>query len=170
MSPPHDAVTMATRIDIIKQLQGSVMKMVIKLLIASLLLATTQAIAGGFEVEKPWIAEGSPGVKKLTGYMRLENEKDAALNLVGATSSDFESIEIHHTVFRDALATMVQLQSLKIPAFSTVKFEPNGLHLMLTNPGRELEAGDKVKISLTFSNYRRLKIVFPVRKSGADAR
>ncbi|MFV1996684.1 MAG: copper chaperone PCu(A)C [Acidiferrobacterales bacterium] len=146
------------------------MKFVTGLLSVFLLVSGMLVHAGGFEVEGPWIREAPPGMKMLSGYMRLENEKDAALNLAGATSSDFGSIDIHHTVFKDGLASMVLLQSLKIPAFSTVKFEPNGLHLMLANPKRELKAGDKVRITLKFSNSRRLKVVFPVRKSGAAPR
>lgn len=139
-------------------------------MLGSLLLVSTQVYAGGFEVEKPWIREAPPGMNMLAGYMRLENEKKAALNLVGATSPDFESIEMHHTVFKDGIASMIHQQSVRIPAYSTVKFEPNGLHLMLINPRRELKVGDKVKITLRFSNYRKVKVIFPVRKGEADMR
>lgn len=137
-----------------------------KLLLAFLLLFSTQVLAGGFKVEKPWIREAPPGMKILAGYMMLENEKNGALNMVGASSADFESIEIHHTIIKDDMAGMIQQQSVRIPRFSTVKFEPNGLHLMLINPRRELRQGDKVRITLKFSNYRKVKVIFPVRKRG----
>lgn len=144
------------------------MKLANSLLLGSLLVASALTHAGGLEVESPWIREAPPGMKILAGYMKLENEKKAALNLVGATSKDFESIEIHHTVFKDGIASMIHQQSVRIPAYSTVKFEPNGLHLMLINPRRELKVGDKVKITLRFSNYRKVKVVFQVRKGESE--
>jgi len=135
------------------------------LALALLLISTSHVSAGGFEVEKAWIREAPPGMKMMAGYMQLENEKSAALNLVGVTSPDFDSIEIHHTVIKDGMASMVHLKSVIIPAYSTVKFEPNGLHLMLIDPKRSLRVGDKVKIKLKFSNYRTLKIKVPVKKT-----
>lgn len=140
------------------------MKIVNKLFLAALLFFVGQVLANGFKVEKPWIREAPPGMKILAGYMMLENEKNGALNMVGASSVDFESIEIHHTVIKDDMAGMIRQQSVRIPRFSTVKFEPSGLHLMLINPKRELRGGDKVKITLRFSNFRKVKVIFQVRK------
>ncbi|MEE8387428.1 MAG: copper chaperone PCu(A)C [Acidiferrobacterales bacterium] len=142
------------------------MKLANHLLLVFLLLFAAQVLAGGFKVDKPWIREAPPGMKILAGYMTLENEKNEALNMVGASSADFESIEIHHTIIKDDMASMIRQQSVRIPRFSTVKFEPNGLHLMLIKPRRELRGGDKVKITLKFSNYRKVKVVFQVRKGG----
>ncbi len=140
------------------------MKLANHLLLVFLLLFAAQVLAGGFKVDKPWIRESPPGMKILAGYMTLENEKNEALNMVGASSVDFESIEIHHTVIKDDMAGMNRQQSVRIPRFSTVKFEPSGLHLMLINPKRELRGGYKVKITLRFSNFRKVKVIFPVRK------
>jgi len=143
------------------------MKIMNNLLPIFLLLFMTPVIAGSFKVEKPWIREAPPGMKMLAGYMTFENNKNGAVNFVGARSPDFKSIEIHHTVTKDDVATMIQRQAVKILPFSTLKFEPKGLHLMLIGPKRELKEGDKVKIVLKFSNYRKLKVVFPVRKEGS---
>lgn len=135
-----------------------------KFLLVFLLLGATQAVAGSFEVKEPWIREAPPGMKMLAGYMIIENNKSGAVNFTSASSSDFKSIEIHQTVTKDDVATMIQRQSVKIPAYGTVKFEPKHLHLMLIGPKRQLKQGDKVKIILKFSNYRKLKVIFPVRK------
>lgn len=140
------------------------MKIVKHFMLVLLLLVTSQVTASGFEVARPWIREAPPGMKMLAGYMTLQNDNNGAVNFVGATSRDFGSIEIHQSVIKADIATMIRQQSVKIPPFSTVKFEPKGLHLMLINPKRELKQGDKVRIVLKFSNYRKLKIIFPVRK------
>lgn len=135
-----------------------------KLLLTFLLLFATQVIAGGFKVEDAWIRQAPPGMKMLAGYMTFENEKGNTINFVGAISPDFKSIEVHQTVIKDDVATMIRRPSVKILPYSTVKFKPKDLHLMLIGPKRELEEGDKVKIVLKFSNYRKLKVIFSVRK------
>ncbi len=133
------------------------------LLVVSMFLMTP-ALAGGFKVDNAWIREAPPGSKNLVAYMTLENEKENTLVLTGAVSSEFESIEMHHTIIKDDIASMVRQYSIRIAPYSIEKFEPTGLHMMLINPRRELKEGDKVKIALLFSNYRKIKVVFLVRK------
>ena len=140
------------------------MKKVNLFLLAVMTLLMTPVFAGGFTVKNSWIREAPPGMKVLVAYMTLENGKDDALMLVGAVSSEFESIEMHHSIIKDDISGMVQQYSIRIAPYSTVKFEPRGLHLMLINPKRELKVGDKVKIALQFSNYRKIKVVYFVQK------
>lgn len=140
------------------------MKKANSIVVAMMFVLAGPVFAGGLKVENAWIREAPPGMKILAGYMTLNNEKSNALSLSGAVSRNFESIEVHYSIIKDDKAGMVQQHVVRIPAYSTVKFEPNGLHLMLFNPKRELKVGDKVKIALTFGNYRKIKVVFMVRK------
>lgn len=138
-----------------------------RLVVVLLFVFAAPVFAGGLMVENAWIREAPPGATTLAGYLTLKNEKQHSVSMVGAMSRDFESIEVHYSVIKDDKATMVQQHRVRIPSYSTVKFEPNGLHLMLINPRRELVVGDKVKIALTFGNFRKLKVVFLVRKGAA---
>lgn len=133
-------------------------------LLVVLMFLMAPVLAGDFKVDNAWIREAPPGSKNLVAYMTLENEKENTLVLTGAVSSEFESIEMHHTIIKDDIASMVRQYSIRIAPYSIEKFEPTGLHMMLINPRRELKEGDKVKIALLFSNYRKIKVVFLVRK------
>jgi copper(I)-binding protein len=126
------------------------------------------ASASDIEVEGAWVREAPPGMPMLAGYMVVENRTGKDLVMTGASSSAFGAIEMHHTVIKDGMASMVRQRSIKIPARSKFRFEPKGYHLMLMQPKNELRQGDRVKITLKFSNDRSVVESFPVRKSGGE--
>ena len=137
---------------------------------ASILFLVVASTAGAsdVEIEDAWVREAPPGMSMLAGYMVVENRTGKDLVMTGATSSAFGSIEMHQTIIKDGMATMVQQQSVRIPARSKFRFEPKGYHLMLMQPKKDLRQGDRVKITLQFSNRKSVVESFPVRRGGGD--
>ena len=124
------------------------------------------ASASDVEIEGAWVREAPPEMPMLAGYMVVQNRTGKDLVMTGATSSAFGLIEMHQTIIKDGMASMVQQESIKIPAHGKFRFEPKGYHLMLMQPIKELHQGDWVKITLQFSNHKSVAESFPVRRGG----
>lgn len=130
------------------------------------------ASAGGeIMVENAWIRQAPPGASALAGYMSLHNQGKAPRYLVGAGSSAFGNVMLHRTVMEDGLAKMVHQMAVEIPAGESVRFEPNGYHIMLLKPVHALVAGDQVDITLEFRDGETMSVAFEVRggKDGMGA-
>lgn len=141
------------------------MKTFIKLLTLGTVLITGTVFAGGVDVNGQWVREAPPGMQMLAGYMIVENNTNQELVLTGASSPAFGMIELHHTVIENGMARMMQQKSITIQANSKFVFKPKSYHLMLKQPKRLLKEGDKVRITLEFSNSRNVSAIFPVRKA-----
>lgn len=114
-------------------------------------------------VEDPWVREAPPGARALAGYMRIHNHSDAQLALLFANSADFERVELHVSRHEDERMRMEQVDHVALLSGEAVEFSPGGMHLMLISPRRELKAGDRVRIELTFSDGTATDVVFAVR-------
>jgi copper(I)-binding protein len=135
-----------------------------------LIIAIFGNYAGGAEsalsVHTGWIREAPPTASVLAGYMVIENDGAEPRKLVSAKSSAFESIELHRSVVRNGIASMVPQASVTIPpAGGQVAFRPGSYHLMMMNPTRFLRAGDKVTVILSFKNGEHLETMLPVRRA-----
>ena len=60
--------------------------------------------------------------------------------IVGASSPQFEMVEIHRTEIVDGMARMIPQDRLPVPAGGSVTLEPGGLHLMLIQAKQPLQA------------------------------
>jgi hypothetical protein len=67
----------------------------------------------------------------------------------------FENIEVHEMARIDGLMEMREVTGLVIPANGQIHFEPGGKHLMLMGPQKQLTAGQKVDMTLTFKSGRK---------------
>ena len=127
-------------------------------------LANT-AIAGSVMVKDAWIREAPPNAKVLAAYMTIENHTNSEKVLTSASSPAFGKIEIHKTVHKGDMATMEEQKELPIATHGTVKMQPGGLHLMLFTPNKKLKAGDKVSITLKFTDESTNAVDAEVKKA-----
>lgn len=111
-----------------------------------------------------WVRAAPPGVTVLAGYFTLENRTDAPLKLTGASSPDFGSVEMHETVERDGTASMQPVDAVTLPAHGKIEFLPDGYHLMLMQPKRDMGIGSMVTLRLTFSDGSELDIIANLRR------
>jgi copper(I)-binding protein len=63
-----------------------------------------------------------------------------------------------------SMMKMQQVEKIEIPADSTVKLEPGGLHVMLFDLAKDLVAGDTVDVTLTFSGAGEQTITAEVKE------
>lgn len=77
-----------------------------------------------------------PGASMAAGYFELDNPGATALVLESLESTAFDSVEMHETVDDNGVSRMRPLANATIAPGATLRFEPGGMHLMLT--GMEL--------------------------------
>ena len=112
-----------------------------------------------------WVAAAPPGAEELSVYVVLANPGKAALTLVGVSSPVAGSAMLM-TTGKDAAGreTMQMAMALKIPAGGQLKVLPGQAHLMLRNLKRQPQPGDKVPVTLRFSDGSARTVTLPVRR------
>lgn len=80
------------------------------------------------ELWSPATPSGAPGVT----YGTLRTSLDEPVWVVGVSSPDIETVELHETVQQAGIARMVRRRRLLVERDVPAVMEPGGLHLMLT--------------------------------------
>lgn len=127
---------------------------------------STAASAADLSVTGAWIRL-LPGELPAGGYFVLRNESGRATELIGARAPDFARIELHRSVERDGLQTMVRIDRIPVPAHGTIEFRPGGYHLMLMGRRHPLAVGDTVHVRLTLADGNEIPVDFTVRGPAA---
>ncbi len=146
--------------------------------VAALLTAWTAALAAstgaalasggaagptGPTVEAAWARASIGGSKVSAVYLTLTNRGAAPLRLVGAETDRAGRTMLHRTIIEGGVAKMRHVPELHVPPGGSVRFEPGGLHVMLTGLPSPLETGDTLALTLLFEGGARLTTPVPVR-------
>lgn len=133
--------------------------------VASLMLAGAAAAATpappGVRVEHAWIRWLPAGLPQ-AGYAEIVNDSAAGLTLTGVTSPAYGMVMLHRSRLAHGDSTMEMVDTLDIPAHTSVNLAPGGYHLMLMHATRTLQPGDTVKITFAFAGGATLQVEFPV--------
>lgn len=132
---------------------------------------------GALQVNDPWIrpanmspAAGSGGMSGMSSsettsaaYMIIRNTGSAADKLIKAQTDAAKTVEIHTTVKEGEVMKMQPVAGVDVPANGQAELKPGGFHVMLIGITRDLKAGDKVKLTLTFEKAGAVQLEVPVR-------
>jgi periplasmic copper chaperone A len=98
-----------------------------------------------------WSRATPPGAKEAVGYLVLTNNGDQERSLLKITSTISDEIRIHRSsINSEGVAQMWPVGFLKLGAGETLRFDPNGFHVMFASLRKPLKAGDKVPLVLQF--------------------
>jgi copper(I)-binding protein len=124
------------------------------------------AFAGGIQVSDAWI-RWLPSDLPAGGYAKVTNDTDKEVKLIGASSPKYGMVMLHRTVTKDGMSQMLHVDSIPIPPHKRMAFTPGGYHIMLMQPKPGIAPGQKVPITLEFSNGHSVTADFEVRKPTA---
>jgi len=96
-------------------------------------------------------------------YVTLQNTGAASDALVGASSEAADVVELHETIREGEVMRMRPVAKLELPAGGVQEMKPGGYHIMLINLKRALRPGDRVPLTLTFTNAAPVSLDVPVR-------
>lgn len=94
-------------------------------------------------------------------YFTVQNSGPAD-KLVAASSDVSANMMLHQEVTQGNTSSMVMIDSIAIPANSTVDLIANHYHVMMTGLKSPLKEGDRVTATLTFQNAGKVTLTVPV--------
>jgi len=104
------------------------------------------------------VIPASPADAEASAFLVVENHGSAEVTLLGATSPDADSIQMHRVIG----GQMQPALHVSIAAGSDVRFVPGGYHLMLAGLKRPLAIGDTIRLELRFEPGGAVTVRAPV--------
>ena len=94
-----------------------------------------------------WQPGGPAVVAVSAGYLVLENRSSQTQIVIGASSTQYESVTLHRTSIEDSVSRMEPVSFLEVAAGERMVFEPEGLHLMLRAPKAALSVDQEFRLT-----------------------
>jgi len=116
------------------------------------LLTSSLLFASNIEVEDPYVRATPPGLANSAAFMTVKNGSDANIAIVKATSDVSKVVELHTHTMKDGVMKMYQVPQIDVKAHSQTQLKPGGFHIMLIGLYKPLKVGEKVELTLQFSN------------------
>ena len=135
--------------------------------LAALLLAScnVESAPPDIAVDDAWARATVPGRAFTAAYFTVTNEGGGNDQLVGV-STDAGQASLHSTSTDGGVMRMRPVQSIEIPANSTVALRPGGMHVMITGLDNPLPAGTAIPLELSFERSGKRRVEAAVRPPG----
>ncbi len=115
-----------------------------KKVLISIILSASSLFANEVVILDAYVRAVPPNLPNSASFMKITNNSNKKISLISVNSTVAKNIELHEHVKSNGMMKMQQIQSIEIPANSTVELKPGGLHVMLIGLNKKLKATDKV--------------------------
>lgn len=104
------------------------------------------------EFINPWARASLSPNNNSAAYLTIKNTSDTEYTLIGAGAMEVaNNVELHQSfVDEKGVSKMVSIDKIIIPANSEIVLKPAGMHIMLLDLKKALNAGDRFKLALKF--------------------
>ncbi|MGA9854915.1 MAG: copper chaperone PCu(A)C [Gammaproteobacteria bacterium] len=133
-----------------------------KYLVLLLTVCCLPVFAGSLSVTGAWLRL-LPGDLPLAAYAHVTNTSEHTLKLIAASSPEFSDVQLHRSVVHDGMDEMLHLDAITIEAGKTLDFAPGGYHLMLFGRKHPLQTGQRIPVTLRFSDGSEYTAEFVVK-------
>ena len=116
------------------------------------------------KIEHPWIRPTPVSAPTAAGYLVITNTGAAPDRFLGGTSPLVALIQIHLMSMDGGIMRMRPIVGgLVLPPHGTVRFDPEGYHLMMVAPKRPFRTGDRIPVTLRFARAGAVHVEFKVQ-------
>lgn len=130
---------------------------------------SAHADSGGISVVAPWLLATPPSAKVAGGFLTITNTGALEDRLIAAATDVAGSVVIHEMKTVNGVMMMSEHHpGVTVKPNATVTLKPFAHHLMLMDLKRQLNAGDKVKVLLSFEKAGALDTEFTVEPIGSN--
>jgi len=130
--------------------------------------ALADATVGSLDISSPWARATPPGAPTGGGYLTIANHGTTPDVLLGASTPDAASTELHSMAVVNGVAQMRAVpDGVPIPADGTVTFDPSGLHFMFVQLAHPLTQGATILVTLKFKNAGTVAVEMPILGIGS---
>lgn len=99
-------------------------------------------------------------------FMTIENSSDQEYRLMGATSDNVDSVELHRMRMIDDKMEMRKQAEIRVRPNRTVELEPTGFHIMLIGLKEPLKKGETLPLRVIMSGGNSFNIDVDIVKAG----
>lgn len=124
------------------------------------LLAQSAAMAG-VKVSNAWVRATVEGQSATGAYMTIESDRD--LSLVGAGCDAAQRAEVHEMRMHGDMMMMMPVEKLAVGAGHPLVLDEKNYHLMLEGLKRAIRPGEKLAITLRFTDAKGAREDVPVQ-------
>lgn len=123
--------------------------------------------AGSLKISGAWSRATPKGAAVGAGYVTITNAGTAPDRLIGGTSDASNRFEVHEMSMDGGVMKMREMSNgIEIKPGQTIELKPGGYHVMFVGLNKQLEAGQKIKVTLTFEKAGKVDVEFPVQPIG----
>jgi periplasmic copper chaperone A len=134
------------------------------LLLAALVVAGCSTAAPKLTVSGAWVRSVAAADQPTAAYLVISNGSGQPDALMGASSPDAATVQLHETTTDSSGMTGMQhVDKLAIPAEGEVTLMPGGHHLMIMGLSRPLTAGGTLELDLVFEKAGKVAVMAEVR-------
>ncbi len=121
------------------------------------------AHAGNIMIENAWAMPASDTSKPGAVMMTIKNNGSDADSLVSVETGVAGMAQVHNSKEKGGKMRMRRMQAMEVPGGKSVTFVHDGTHIMLMNLNGPLDAGQTIKVTLTFEKAGKMEIDVPVK-------
>ena len=119
---------------------------------------------GDMEVHQAWVRPTAQG-ETAAVYLTIHNHSASDDELIGATTTVADAVEIHESKIENDVMRMGMVTSLPIAADEEIVFMPGSFHIMLVNIKEELVLGEHIGLILHFKNHEDIVVEVHIEDS-----
>ncbi|MGE3957233.1 MAG: copper chaperone PCu(A)C [Vicinamibacterales bacterium] len=112
----------------------------------------------------PWMREPMARAEQTAVFVVLENRTPEKRQLVSATSTVADRVELHTMSTENGMMRMMPVKAIDVPANGKAELRPGSFHIMLFGLKERPASGASVDLTLTFDNGQTVPIKAVVRK------
>ncbi len=135
-----------------------------KKLFLATLISVASLIASDIEIKDAYARATPPGLPNSAAFMSISNHSMSDISLVAVKTTISNVAELHTHDMKDGVMKMYQVPKIDIKAHSNTVLKPGGFHVMLLGlKQKPLAVGQKVELTLVFSNNKEVNVTIPVK-------
>ncbi len=118
------------------------------LLCSLVVLGSSKVHSQSLIIDSGWIRLLPSSIENTAAYMKITNSGVEAIEISNVQSLIAQRAELHRSYYKNGLMQMRHLESLTIPAQSSISMTSNGIHIMLIGLKQSLEHGQLYEVCL----------------------
>jgi len=128
-------------------------------------LASALPVAAEIVASEAWSRATVPGAKEGVGYLVLKNTGEEPRKLLTITSTVSDTVMLHQSsIDSNGVARMWPMAGLTLAPGESVRFAPNGLHVMFRDIKSAFAVGQRIPLMLRFEDEAQpLTVMLEVR-------
>lgn len=128
-----------------------------------------EAESGSIRVSQAWARPAAEGGMS-AAYMILSNSGEEEETLETVSSDAAQMVEIHESFEQEGgMVGMREIGRVHLPPGGAFELRPGGVHIMLMHLTSDLNAGDRIDLTLHFARAGTLSLSVPVRGGASSS-